>query len=523
MYSGAHILTCVIIKILESKGLNLKLPLALVLNYPALDFNFTSWMSKDHLKVLRAEDASGYLSSGGRIDDMRVSEHEDYMHFNTLSMVGSDSRENRRGRSRSLSSTGGMRRNQSWIATLKDFAVGDRTDGQQSPVAEGSNSPRRLRFKRSAPSLKGSNDGVATATQRTLGFTPLESEIKPSRVARPLARSKTLPESQPNITTAGHGGNLSKRREGDEPSEAGNPGNSTVSHIRFSDTRSGNLFSGQEENPGASIGRGRLTMTSRTGYFQDRIIPPSMVGFFSAFSRHSSPWNWFTDRFMGQMRAMAILYLSNRNPDFSTDYQVSPIMTPGEVLARFPRVLMQCGEKDPFVDDTIIFAGRLRESKRARLRELCTKMEKEECSEAEMDEWARLNGESEDDWVEMALFPEWSHGYLQMGRLMKEAKAVIDDIGVWIGEVFESNKAAGVSQSNGDHSHKPNVGGDSMASDAGGGEADSGIGSPSALSTSNSTGSSGNLSTSHQQQQQQLLKTITERELIRRRRLLAAQ
>jgi hypothetical protein len=36
---------------------------------------------------------------------------------------------------------------------------------------------------------------------------------------------------------------------------------------------------------------------------------------------------------------MAILYLSNRNPDFSTDYQVSPIMTPSEILARFPRVL----------------------------------------------------------------------------------------------------------------------------------------------------------------------------------------
>lgn len=215
---------------------------------------------------------------------------------------------------------------------------------------------------------------------------------------------------------------------------------------------------------------------------------------------------------------MAILYLSNRNPDFSTDYQVSPIMTPSDVLARFPRVLMQCGEKDPFVDDTIIFAGRLRESKRARFRELCTKMEKEECSEMEMDEWARLKAQNEEDWVEMALFPEWSHGYLQMGRLMKEAQAVIVDIGVWIGEVFESNKAAGASQSN--HSHKPNLGGDSMASDAGG-EADSGVGTPSALSCSTPGGSSANSSVSHQQQQ--MLKTITERELIRRRRLLAAQ
>src|SRR6202012_1225143 len=129
----------------ESKGLNLKLPLALVLNYPALDFNFTSWMSEDHLKVLRAEDTSGYLSSGGRIDDMRVAEHEDYMHFNTLSMVGPDGRERRRGRS--LSNNVGMRRNRSWVDTLKGFAVGDRSDGRPSLVAEGVNTSRRLRFR----------------------------------------------------------------------------------------------------------------------------------------------------------------------------------------------------------------------------------------------------------------------------------------------------------------------------------------------------------------------------------------
>ena len=214
------------------------------------------------------------------------------------------------------------------------------------------------------------------------------------------------------------------------------------------------------------------------------------------------------------MRAMAILYLSNRNPDFSTDYQVSPIMTPSEVLSRFPRVLMHCGEKDPFVDDTIIFAGRLRESKRARLRELSAKMGRRECSDSEEEEWARLDGQSEEDWVEMALFPEWSHGYLQMGRLMKEAMAVIADIGVWIEEVFEGSKAAGVSQN---HSHKPNTGGGSMPSNAGG-EADSGIGSP--LSSSPLAGSSGSSSASHQQQ---LLRTITEGELIRRRRLLAAR
>ena len=275
-----------IIKILESKGHNLKLPLALVLNYPALDFNFTSWMSKDHLRVLRAEDTSGYLSSGGRIDDMRVAEHEDYMHFNPLSMVGSDGREGRRGRSRSLSTATGMRRNQSWIATLKDFAVGDRSDGQHSPVTEGSNSPRRLRLRRSTPSLKGSNGDVVAATQQTqtLGLTPLEPESKPNRTVRPLARSKTLPENQSRGTATCCGGNSPTNAGGDVQSDTGNPTNSTASQICPSlDTRSGNIFCEDEENPEASLGRGRLTMTSRTGYFQDRVIPPSMVGFSRRF------------------------------------------------------------------------------------------------------------------------------------------------------------------------------------------------------------------------------------------------
>lgn len=266
-----------IIKILESEGLDLKLPLALVLNYPALDFNFTSWMSKEHLKVLRAEDTSGYLSSGGRIDDMRVSEHADYMHFNTLSMVGSDDRENRRGRS--LPATV-IRRNRSWVATLKDIAVGDRSDGRNSIASEGTKSPQRLRLRRSTPSLKGSNNGVVTAPQQTLGLTSLKTESKP-RLAPP--KSKSLPEGQSNAITTRRSGKLSTKGGGSEIGVDSTP-DSSVTHIRFSETRSGDPFSDQDEKDKASIGRGRLTMTSRTGYFQDRIIPPSMVGFFFGIS-----------------------------------------------------------------------------------------------------------------------------------------------------------------------------------------------------------------------------------------------
>lgn len=160
------------------------------------------------------------------------------------------------------------------------------------------------------------------------------------------------------------------------------------------------------------------------------------------------------------MRAMAILYIGpHRNPDFATDYHISPILAPGHLLSQFPPLLMQCGEKDPFVDDTVIFAGRVREAKRARKIELDlaiagksarfgeglrmsvasaeTPAPAESVRLANMKkERDQLAQETEEDWVQMVLFSEWSHGYLQMPTLMSEAKAVIEDLADWMDEAF---------------------------------------------------------------------------------------
>jgi hypothetical protein len=162
------------------------------------------------------------------------------------------------------------------------------------------------------------------------------------------------------------------------------------------------------------------------------------------------------------MRAMAILYIGpHRDPDFLTDYHISPILAPNELLVQFPPLLMQCGEKDPFVDDTVIFAGRVREAKRARKAELDLAIagksarfgEGLRMSIAEPEgarlvamkkERDRLWKESEEDWVQMVLFSDWSHGYLQMPSLMKEAKAVIEELGEWIAEGFVRYKGEGV-------------------------------------------------------------------------------
>jgi hypothetical protein len=111
------------------------------------------------------------------------------------------------------------------------------------------------------------------------------------------------------------------------------------------------------------------------------------------------------------------------------------------------------------VDDTVIFAGRIREAKRARKVELDLaiagksarfgeglRMSVANADQSAPAEGARLAAmkkerdqlarETEEDWVQMVLFSEWSHGYLQMPTLMGEARAVIEDLGDWIDEAF---------------------------------------------------------------------------------------
>lgn len=160
------------------------------------------------------------------------------------------------------------------------------------------------------------------------------------------------------------------------------------------------------------------------------------------------------------MRAMALLWIgSRRNPDFATDYHLSPILAPRHLLAQLPPCLMQCGERDPFVDDTIIFAGRIKDAKRKRLAELETTLASngarlggslgintasqapssklESRLPALRKERDKLKRQTEEDWVRMVLFSDWSHGYLQMLSLMEEAMSVVEELADWLNEAFE--------------------------------------------------------------------------------------
>ncbi|KAA8895420.1 Alpha/Beta hydrolase protein [Sphaerosporella brunnea] len=151
----------------------------------------------------------------------------------------------------------------------------------------------------------------------------------------------------------------------------------------------------------------RLAVTSRLSYFNDRVLTPEM------------------------MRAMVILYIGPDNrPDFQADFLLSPIVAPESLLARFPPVYFLTGERDPLVDDTVIFAGRIRAAKQAvrrHRRELGLKSK-----------------EPDSDEVEVSLIQGISHGFLQMASLFPEATRELRKCAVWITRIFEDHPGAEV-------------------------------------------------------------------------------
>lgn len=152
----------------------------------------------------------------------------------------------------------------------------------------------------------------------------------------------------------------------------------------------------------------RLAMSSMISYFNDRILTPEM------------------------MRAMIILYVGPHNrPDFSSDYLLSPILAPDMLLARFPKTYFLTGERDPLVDDTVIFAGRLRRVKAAFHASGGRRLEYRESD-------AQAPGFNDKDVAEVILIPGISHGFLQFPTVYPPAWKLIDRSAHWIEDIFAS-------------------------------------------------------------------------------------
>ena len=212
------------IKILETQ-IPLPRPTALVLSYAALDFNFTSWMSPANLRVLQSEQSSGHIPG--------LAEQKDHFgHISPLSMVGD----------RKV-----IRRRRSWRDALRTLT---------SPTAERP-PPRSGRVGHSS-SVKRTKSGQAEA--------PLMCRREFSSVeAGALADEEDASD-------------MNEVREEDRPLQARVRFNPMVSQSEEGDAVPAIHVSEDGSAIEASVPLGtRLTMTSRTGYFQDRIISPSMV------------------------------------------------------------------------------------------------------------------------------------------------------------------------------------------------------------------------------------------------------
>ncbi|KAK5116387.1 hypothetical protein LTR62_007934 [Meristemomyces frigidus] len=146
----------------------------------------------------------------------------------------------------------------------------------------------------------------------------------------------------------------------------------------------------------------RLAISSMISYFNDRILSPEML------------------------RSMIILYIGPHNkPDFATDYLLSPIRTPEQILSRFPKTYMVTGERDPLVDDTIIFAGRLRQAHLQRFRE-----------RQELGLISSSKTFDDSKHVEVMLIPGISHGFLQFVSIFPEGRKYIDQCSRWMRQAF---------------------------------------------------------------------------------------
>ncbi|KAJ7045745.1 Alpha/Beta hydrolase protein [Mycena alexandri] len=419
--AGASVTANVVFRIIEhnenpaNRLTPLPQPIALVFNYAALDFNFTSWMTPDNLRVLRTEESSGSFPGLKEL----AAQKDHLKHISPLSMVG----DKRPGVPRRKP----LKRQTSWKDTIRGLTTsgGEKEEDtsstgpkkRRSSSALKTPSSRRSTFlepRHRPESLDGVDTPEAESDQDEQDFDQYREEDRPLqarvRYVYPESSLRTkvpIPRSKSAVVQQQH-----------ELSVA----------VEEANTKATERYGGKGKQR-EPIGT-RLTMTSRTGYFQDRIITPSM------------------------MRAMAILYIGpHRNPDFATDYHLSPLLAPSHVLAQFPPILMQCGEKDPLVDDTVIFAGRVREAKRARRVELDLAISGKSArfgetlrmsnAEAPVDiaalkrERDRLSKQTEEDWVQLVIWSEWSHGYLQMSSLMAEAKAVIEELAEWIDGAFE--------------------------------------------------------------------------------------
>ncbi|KAF4121673.1 alpha/beta hydrolase fold [Geosmithia morbida] len=154
----------------------------------------------------------------------------------------------------------------------------------------------------------------------------------------------------------------------------------------------------------------RLATASMISYFNDRVLTPEM------------------------MRSIIILYVGPHNrPDFSTDYLLSPVLAPDALLAEFPKTYFMTGERDPLVDDTVIFAGKLR---RAKVAASAAALRRGMYDDDGLTDEQRLQKLG---LAEVMLIPGTSHGFMQFPSVYPPAWKHLDRSAQWFDQLYAHN------------------------------------------------------------------------------------
>jgi hypothetical protein len=106
------------------------------------------------------------------------------------------------------------------------------------------------------------------------------------------------------------------------------------------------------------------------------------------------------------------------------------------LLGLFPKTYFLTGERDPLVDDTVIFAGRLRKVKEALYEQRHGSKGAAPNEDEERDN--QESGFNEKDVAEVTLIPGISHGFLQFPTVYPPAWKLMERAAGWIEEAFAS-------------------------------------------------------------------------------------
>jgi hypothetical protein len=233
-------------------------PVSMILAYPALDFNFTSWMSPANLRVLRTEQSETHIPG--------LVQGKDHMRHKSPLSVVEDVKRRPKGRQRQKSWGEALSSKLPGLAltpTEEKSGIGP----LQSPTATGwtKSLPRTMSTKIAgwlAPAESDDKGDSSTGEDPVSEVSDSEDEHATMIQRAPDRRKDADKSLRDRVKTP--------REEQKFDLKA----------ITIEKTTRADAPDGAGEMPKkrkkAPIGT-RLTMTSRVGYFQDRVISPSMV------------------------------------------------------------------------------------------------------------------------------------------------------------------------------------------------------------------------------------------------------